>query len=323
MTFCTECGARFASDTAFCTGCGATRPRSGTAATGPSTGLVESPLDGVADSPGSRRGTIAWTVSAFVLALALVVGGGLALTSGDDEPAGSESAAALPPSPSGSAEPTAAPETSATPVPSPVEESLPAFPSPSATAQQVTPKPTPTVSPSAVVLPQQEPVVQEALDLSEDQAAQILLGDEAAALNSLRAGRWYPFLSSKCAGMGAYAPLEEPLDMGPPGRIGMPDGVGEGYSFLGSNRILALQRYYQSRFGPEVVNATTQGLGRKTTYEGLCGPYPMWITINAGVSFSKPSDALAWCRENGFIAFECGAFPAFMPEKGLKRLGED
>ena len=318
MSFCTECGARFSSEEAFCTECGATRR--GTAGTPP---IPSGTSGGPGEIRSTRRRTLVWTAASFVVALALVVGVGLAVTSGEDGPVASGSSAAVPPSPSGSAEPAASPEASATPMPAPIEESLPAFPSPSATAQQVTPKPTPTVSPSAEVLPQQEPVVQEALDLSEDQAAQVLLGDEAAALNSLRAGRWYPFLSSKCAGMGAYAPLEEPLDMGPPGRIGMPDGVGEGYSFLGSNRILALQRYYQSRFGPEVVNATTQGLGRKTTYEGLCGPYPMWITINAGVSFSKPSDALAWCRENGFIAFECGAFPAFMPEKGFKRLGED
>ena len=100
----------------------------------------------------------------------------------------------------------------------------------------------------------------------------------------------------------------------------MPDGVGEAYSYLGSQRILALQRYYQWRFGPQVVNATTQGLGRETTYEGLCGPSPMWITLNAGVSYSKAGEALAWCRENGFVTGECGAFPAFMPKESIKRI---
>ena len=214
------------------------------------------------------------------------------------------------------------PSATQTSTPEPVEESLPAFPSPSTSAQEITPSPSQAPVPTQEPVVQQEPGVQEALSLSEEQAARILLDNEGDAVNSLSAGRWYPFLSSKCAGLGAYGPLEAPVDMGPAGSVGMPDGVGEQYSFLGSNRILALQRYYQSRFGPEVVNATTQSLGRSTTYEGICGPYPMWITIDTGVSFSKPSDALAWCRENGFIAFECGAFPAFMPEKSLKRLEE-
>lgn len=314
MTFCTECGARFSAEEDFCTECGATRRRSETVSP------VPGGVSGWSETGGSRRRTVGWTVASFVIGLAVVVGIGLVVTSGGDEPSGTQAAAVPSSSVGGTEQATVPPESPAAPSPSPVEESLPAFPSPSATAQPVNPQPVPTVSPTPVVVPQSEPGVQEALALSEDQAAQILLDSEAAALNSLRTGRWYPFLSSKCAGMGAFDPLEEPLDMGPGGRIGMPDGIGEGYSFLGSNRILALQRYYESRFGPQVVNATTQGLGRQTTYEGLCGPYPMWITINAGMSFSKAGDALTWCRENGFISGECGAFPAFMPGASVKRI---
>lgn len=312
--FCTECGARFHAQETFCTECGATRRRSETAPPAPGG------VGGSSEAGGSRRRTVGWTAASFVIGLAAVVGFGLVVTSGSDGPSGTEAVPPPSPSVSGVERATASPGSSATRAAPPSEQSPPAFPSPGATAQPVNPQAVPTVSPTPVVVPQLEPGVQEALDLNEEQAAQVLLEDEAAALNSLRAGRWYPFLSSKCAGMGAFAPLDEPLDMGPPGRIGMPDGFGEEYSFLGSPRILALQRYYESRFGPQVVNATTQGLGRRTTYEGLCGPYPMWITLNAGVSFSQPSGALTWCRENGFITGECGAFPAFMPDEVVERI---
>ena len=320
MTFCTECGARYAADEVFCTECGATRHRPEPVAPGPSADPSRLPADGKRKSGGGSRRTLIWTAATFVVALALVVGVGRAITVGDEGTSGSDSVASPSPSASRSIEATGSSASSPAPAPSTVEEPLPAFPSPGATAQLVSPQPGPTTSPTPVPAFQSEPGVQEALDLSEEQAARMLLADEAAALNSLSPGRWYPFLSSKCAGMGAYDPLSEPLDMGPAGRIGMPDGVGEDYSYLGSQRILALQRYYQWRFGPQVVNVTTQGLGRETTYESLCGPSPMWITLNAGVSFSKAGDALTWCRENGFITGECGAFPAFMPKESIKRI---
>lgn len=277
---------------------------------------------GQVQSRPARRRTALWAMGAFVLALALVVGIGVFVRGASGDPSAGPSTAVPSASKDPTEEPSGMPSATQTSTPEPVEESLPAFPSPSTTAQAITPSPTQASVPTQESAVQQEPGVQEALSMTEEQAARILLDNEEEAVDSLIAGRWYPFLSSKCAGLGAFDPLEAPVDMGPAGRIGMPDGVGEGYSFLGSNRILALQRYYQSRFGPDVVNATTQSLGRRTTYEGICGSYPMWITIDAGVSFSKPSDALAWCRENGFIAFECGAFPAFMPDKSLKRLEE-
>lgn len=309
MSFCTECGARFASSEAFCTQCGGARD------TVPAASKVT-----VQDAPGvhqpttpvrRRSSTLAWALGAFAVGLAVVLGAGLLLGAQGDSgaetasgPLADDTPARVSPTPTpvvSSAEPTATP--------------TPEFPRPTSSAQPAAPIPDPSTQEPTPLAPQNEPGVQEALNLSETEAEGILLTDESPAVTSLQAGRWYPVLSSKCAGMGAYAELAQPLDLGSEGRIGMPDGRGESYSFLGSQRILALQRYYQWKFGPGVVNVTTQSLGRVKTYESLCGPYPMWITLNSSVSFNRPGAALDWCRANGFISGECGAYPVFMPEE--------
>lgn len=331
-TFCTDCGARYKANEAFCTECGSVREPAPSEAVPTSGNWPPSTTQSYAASKRGGRRIAVWTAVVFVLALAGVLFAGQLLTSNGDELAASGEADLTAPSasPTGDMPEPASSASSVTPSPS-AQETGPVLPEPSATAQPSTSgpdaapsqtsdlSPTPIPSPDPVPDPEQPQTVLEALALSDKQAAEVLVRDEPGALSKVRSERWYPMLGSKCAGMGAYDELEQPLDLGPGGFIGMPDGVGESYTYLGSQRILALLRYYQWRFGPNVINATTQQLGRtKTSYEGICGDTPMWLTLNTEVSFNSASKALAWCKDNGFIPGECGAFPAFMPNESLR-----
>ena len=208
--------------------------------------------------------------------------------------------------------------TSSAPVPVPVVVSP--VPAPSAdmtvtaTATATTTATATATTTAEAIVPSPSPLVTTQTStgsVTDAEAEQRLFDLRRVDLPNVAQGAWYASLSTKCAPMTA-------VDIYGPRGFGFPDGLSESYpGGIGNSTILALAYQYKQTYGDDVRTVIVDDVRPDADeYAQLCGGdfnLPMWVTLHTGVSASNPDVVLEWCRSQGIVSGECGAYPVGLP----------